>query len=115
MPEPFRCRRSVDGVYLGMARAGTRTRSQEITETHHNPPKVAAWRARNCKILETKRCPSGLVPACAGAARVGSDSSMTKAAFEVRKGPQEVLSLSDADVAQYLDPGELLLEMETSF
>ncbi len=40
---------------------------------------------------------------------------MTKAAFEVRKGPQEVLSLSDADVAQYLDPGELLLEMETSF
>src|SRR4030095_910475 len=40
---------------------------------------------------------------------------MTKAAFEVRKGPQEVLSLGHAAVAQYLDPGELLLEMETSF
>jgi hypothetical protein len=40
---------------------------------------------------------------------------MTKAAFEVRKGPQEVLSLSAADVEQYLDPGDLLREMEMSF
>jgi alanine dehydrogenase len=40
---------------------------------------------------------------------------MTKAAFEVEKGPQEVLSLSEANVAQYLDPAELLRELEASF
>jgi hypothetical protein len=40
---------------------------------------------------------------------------MTKAAFEVEKGPQEVLSLSEANVARYLDPAELLCELEASF
>jgi ornithine cyclodeaminase/alanine dehydrogenase-like protein (mu-crystallin family) len=40
---------------------------------------------------------------------------MTKAAFEVGKGTQDVLSLSEAEVAQYLDPTELLRELEESF
>jgi ornithine cyclodeaminase/alanine dehydrogenase-like protein (mu-crystallin family) len=40
---------------------------------------------------------------------------MTKAAFEVEKGPREVLSLSEAEVAQHLDPAELLGELEASF
>jgi ornithine cyclodeaminase/alanine dehydrogenase-like protein (mu-crystallin family) len=40
---------------------------------------------------------------------------MTKAAFEVGKGTHEVLGLSEAEVAQYLDPAELLRELETSF
>jgi ornithine cyclodeaminase/alanine dehydrogenase-like protein (mu-crystallin family) len=40
---------------------------------------------------------------------------MTKAAFEIAKGTQEVLSLSEAEVAQQLDPAELLHELEASF
>ena len=40
---------------------------------------------------------------------------MTKAAFEVGRGPQQLLSLGDGDVAQYLDPAELLRELEASF
>src|SRR5215813_1123128 len=40
---------------------------------------------------------------------------MTKAAFEVEKGTQEVLSLSEAEVVRHLDPGELLRGLETSF
>src|SRR5215510_5876530 len=40
---------------------------------------------------------------------------MTKAAFEVGKGTQEVLSLSEAEVARHLDPAELLRELEASF
>jgi alanine dehydrogenase len=43
------------------------------------------------------------------------NSSETKAAFEVGKGPQEVLCLSEAEVSQHLDPTELLRELETSF
>jgi len=41
--------------------------------------------------------------------------AMTKAAFEVGKGTQQVLGLSEAEVAQLLDPAELLRELETSF
>jgi alanine dehydrogenase len=40
---------------------------------------------------------------------------MTKAAFEIAKGTQEVLSLSEAEVAQHLDLAELLRELEASF
>jgi ornithine cyclodeaminase/alanine dehydrogenase-like protein (mu-crystallin family) len=40
---------------------------------------------------------------------------MARAAFEVGKGTQQVLTLSEAVVAQHLDPGELLRELETSF
>src|SRR5436190_6707916 len=40
---------------------------------------------------------------------------MTKAAFEVGKGTQEVISLSEADVARYLEPAELVRELEASF
>jgi hypothetical protein len=40
---------------------------------------------------------------------------MTKAAFEVGKGMREVLTLSEAAVVQYLDPAELLCELEASF
>ena len=40
---------------------------------------------------------------------------MTRAAFEVNKGMREVLSLSEADVMQCLDPAELLRELEASF
>jgi ornithine cyclodeaminase/alanine dehydrogenase-like protein (mu-crystallin family) len=38
-----------------------------------------------------------------------------KAAFEVGKEAQSVLCLSDAQVAELLDPGELLTELEASF
>ena len=38
-----------------------------------------------------------------------------KAAFEVGKGAREVLTLSEADVVQHLDPAELLHELEASF
>jgi ornithine cyclodeaminase/alanine dehydrogenase-like protein (mu-crystallin family) len=37
------------------------------------------------------------------------------AAFEVGKGPQAILSISEAQVAQLLVPGELLRELERSF
>ena len=40
---------------------------------------------------------------------------MTKAAFEIRKGSQDVLNLSEAEVVQHLDPSELLRELEASF
>jgi ornithine cyclodeaminase/alanine dehydrogenase-like protein (mu-crystallin family) len=40
---------------------------------------------------------------------------MTKAAFEIAKGTQDVLSLSEAEVTQHLDPAELLRELEVSF
>ena len=40
---------------------------------------------------------------------------MMKAAFEVGKGTREVLTLSEADVVQHLDPAELLHELEASF
>jgi ornithine cyclodeaminase/alanine dehydrogenase-like protein (mu-crystallin family) len=40
---------------------------------------------------------------------------MTKAAFEVEKGTQEVLTLSETEVARHLDPGELLRGLEASF
>lgn len=40
---------------------------------------------------------------------------MTKAAFEIAKGPQDVLNLSEAEVTQHLDPAELLRELEASF
>ena len=40
---------------------------------------------------------------------------MTKAAFEVGKGAQQVLALSETEVAQLLDPTELLRELEASF
>jgi hypothetical protein len=38
-----------------------------------------------------------------------------KAAFEVSKGPQRVVFLSEETVARLLDPGELLRELEVSF
>jgi ornithine cyclodeaminase/alanine dehydrogenase-like protein (mu-crystallin family) len=44
-----------------------------------------------------------------------SSQAMTKAAFEVGKGMREVLTLSEAAVVQYLDPAELLCELEASF
>src|SRR5215510_14274711 len=40
---------------------------------------------------------------------------MMKAAFEVGKGAREVLCLSEAEVAQHLDPADLLRELEASF
>jgi alanine dehydrogenase len=40
---------------------------------------------------------------------------MTRAAFEVGKGTHEVISLSEADVARYLEPAELVRELEASF
>src|SRR5262249_53585054 len=40
---------------------------------------------------------------------------MTKAAFGVGKGTQNVLTLSEAEVARHLDPAELLRELEASF
>lgn len=38
-----------------------------------------------------------------------------KAAFEIDKGSQPLLSLSEAQVVQYLDPEELLRTLEASF
>ena len=40
---------------------------------------------------------------------------MTKAAFEIAKDTQDVLSLSEAEVARHLDPAELLRDLEASF
>jgi alanine dehydrogenase len=40
---------------------------------------------------------------------------MTQAAFEIGKGAQDVLKLSEAEVRQHLDPAELLRELEASF
>jgi ornithine cyclodeaminase/alanine dehydrogenase-like protein (mu-crystallin family) len=44
-----------------------------------------------------------------------SDDLSGKAAFEIGKGSQSVLTLSEAQVAQAIDPGELLRELEASF
>jgi hypothetical protein len=38
-----------------------------------------------------------------------------RAAFEITKGPQNILSLSEAQVAEALDPQELLRELEAAF
>src|SRR5262245_31158648 len=40
---------------------------------------------------------------------------MTQAAFEVGKGTRQILCLSETEVAQQLDPAELLAELEASF
>jgi alanine dehydrogenase len=40
---------------------------------------------------------------------------MTKAAFEVEKGTRQLLSLSEVEVVQHLDPAELLAELRASF
>jgi alanine dehydrogenase len=39
----------------------------------------------------------------------------TKAAFEIKKGAWEIMTLSEADVAKYLDPQELLDGLEEGF
>src|SRR5215472_1921556 len=38
-----------------------------------------------------------------------------KAAFEVKKDPRQVMTLSEADVEKYLDPQELLAGLEDGF
>jgi hypothetical protein len=45
---------------------------------------------------------------------IGSHDS-GKAAFEVGKGPLKISVLSEAQVVRFLDPNELLRELETSF
>src|SRR5262245_41632970 len=42
-------------------------------------------------------------------------SSPVTAAFEIGKGTQKLLTLSEAQVARLLDPGALLRELERSF
>jgi alanine dehydrogenase len=44
-----------------------------------------------------------------------TDRTPRRAAFEVGKGRQKVLTLSEQQVAQLLDPAELLLELEKGF
>jgi alanine dehydrogenase len=64
------------------------------------------------------RCVAALSSVWSSVAKVQGDgviSGMTKAAFEVQKGTREVLTLSEAEVTQYLDPAELLGELEASF
>src|SRR5262245_6584285 len=43
------------------------------------------------------------------------DRMSDRAAFKITKGPQKVLSLSEAQVAEALDPEELLRELEAAF
>src|SRR6202035_1923586 len=44
-----------------------------------------------------------------------ADRTPHSAAFEVGKGRQKVLTLSEQQVAQLLDPAQLLLELEKAF
>src|SRR4029453_14680650 len=68
-----------------------------------------------------KRCVADDLPCARGvigitvSPSVAGDPDMTKAAFEVEKGTQEVLTLSETEVARHLDPGELLRGLEASF
>ena len=39
----------------------------------------------------------------------------SKAAFEIEKGPREIMTLSEADVEKYLDARELLDGLEEGF
>jgi ornithine cyclodeaminase/alanine dehydrogenase-like protein (mu-crystallin family) len=41
--------------------------------------------------------------------------AINTAAFEVGKGRRQILVLSEEEVARFLNPSELLLELETSF
>lgn len=38
-----------------------------------------------------------------------------RAAFEIQKGPRQVITLSEQDVEKYLDPGELIAALEDGF
>jgi alanine dehydrogenase len=44
-----------------------------------------------------------------------SERQPTKAAFEIKKGAWEIMTLSEADVEKYLDPQELLDGLEEGF
>ena len=51
-----------------------------------------------------------------GATRASSAKVLAaRAAFEISKGPRQVMTLSEADVARYLDLGELLDGLEDGF